>query len=79
VTGAAIAVAAIAVADLMHFSQGWVQFGYRFSNDYAPFGLILLALALEAGRRLRRVGYVLIATSIAVMAWGVAWGHILGW
>ena len=20
----------------MHFSQGWVQFGYRFSNDFAP-------------------------------------------
>ncbi|MGZ8527193.1 MAG: hypothetical protein ACXWWR_00210 [Candidatus Limnocylindrales bacterium] len=79
VTGAAIAVAAIAVVDLMHFSQGWVQFGYRFSNDYAPFGLILLALALDAGRRARLVGYVLIATSIAVMAWGVAWGHLLGW
>jgi hypothetical protein len=79
VTGAAIAVAAIAVADLMHFSQGWVQFGYRFSNDYAPFGIILLALALEAGRRLRRAGYILIAISSAVMAWGVAWGHILGW
>jgi hypothetical protein len=79
VTGAAIAVAAIAVVDLMHFSQGWVQFGYRFSNDYAPFGLILLALALESGRRLRRLGYVLIATSVAVMAWGVAWGHLLGW
>jgi hypothetical protein len=79
VTGAAVAVAAIAVVDLMHFSQGWVQFGYRFSNDYAPFGLILLALALDAGRRLRLLGYVLIATSIAIVGWGVAWGHLLGW
>ena len=51
VTGAAIAVVLIAIVDLMHFSQGWVQFGYRFSNDYAPFGLLLLALALEAGGR----------------------------
>ena len=25
--------------NLMHFSQGWVQFGYRFSNDVAPFAL----------------------------------------
>jgi len=79
VTGAAIAVLAIALVDLMHFSQGWVQFGYRFSNDYAPFGLILLALALEAGGRLRRLGYVLIALSIAIVAWGVTWGHLYGW
>jgi hypothetical protein len=27
VAGAAVAVAAIAMFDLMHFSQGWVQFG----------------------------------------------------
>ncbi len=79
VTGAAIAVAAIALVDLMHFSQGWVQFGYRFSNDYAPFAIVLLALALEAGRRLRWLGYVLIAASIAIVGWGVIWGHLLGW
>jgi hypothetical protein len=79
VTGAVVAIVLIAVVDLMHFSQGWVQFGYRFSNDYAPFGLILLALALQTGGRLRRLGYVLIALSIAIVAWGVAWGHILGW
>ena len=39
----------------MHFSQGWVQFGYRFSNDAAPFALVLVALGLRAlvdgGRR----------------------------
>ena len=79
VTGAALAVLLIAVVDLMHFSQGWVQFGYRFSNDYAPFALLLVALALEAGGRLRRIGYGLIALSIAIVAWGVTWGHLLGW
>ena len=31
---AVLAVASIALVDLMHFSQGWVQFGYRFSNDW---------------------------------------------
>lgn len=79
VTGAAAAVVVIAVADLMHFSQGWVQFGYRFSNDFAPFALLLVALALESAGRYRRIGYGLIVASIVVNAWGVAWGHILGW
>jgi len=35
VKGATLAVVAIAFVNLMHFSQGWVQFGYRFSNDFA--------------------------------------------
>ena len=39
VTGAVLAVGFIALVNLMHFSQGWVQFGYRFSNDAAPFAL----------------------------------------
>ncbi len=78
VTGSAIAVAAIAVVNLMHFSQGWVQFGYRFSNDFAPFALLLVAVALQASRR-RAVGYVLIGVSMLVNLWGVAWGHLLGW
>ena len=30
---------AIAFVNLMHFSQGWVQFGYRFSNDFVVFAL----------------------------------------
>ncbi|HEX7591029.1 MAG TPA: hypothetical protein VF375_03690, partial [Candidatus Limnocylindrales bacterium] len=50
--GATIAVVAIAIVNLMHFSQGWVQFGYRFSNDFVPFALILVALgASRLGRR----------------------------
>jgi len=78
VSGAAIAVAAIAIVNLMHFSQGWVQFGYRFSNDFAPFALILFALALQAMRR-RWIGYSLIGLSVVINLWGVIWGHVLGW
>jgi hypothetical protein len=49
--GATIAVVAIAIVNLMHFSQGWVQFGYRFSSDFAPFALLLVALgASRLGR-----------------------------
>ena len=41
----------IALVNLMHFSQGWVQFGYRFSNDFAPFALVLVALGIAAPGR----------------------------
>ena len=67
----------------MHFSQGWVQFGYRFSNDCAPFALLLVALGLQrlvdrrAGGCRSAIGLVVV--SIAVNAWGVAWGRLLGW
>jgi hypothetical protein len=80
VTGAALAIVAIVAVNLMHFSQGWVQFGYRFSNDFAPFALLLVALGIEwLGGARRRLVVALIALSVAVNAWGVAWGMILGW
>ncbi|MGH2473981.1 MAG: hypothetical protein ACRDIL_01855, partial [Candidatus Limnocylindrales bacterium] len=84
VSGAALAIILISVANLMHFSQGWVQFGYRFSNDVLPFAMVLVALGFErladTGRRWAMpLGIVLIGISIAVNAWGVAWSNILGW
>jgi hypothetical protein len=83
VTGAALAVLLVAVVNLMHFSQGWVQFGYRFSNDFAPFALILVALGFERLARRRAwgmaVGMTLVVASIAINFWGVAWGRLLGW
>lgn len=78
VLGAMLAVAAIAIVNLMHFSQGWVQFGYRFSNDFAPFALILVTLAI-AWLGVRRLTLALVAASILVNAWGVYWGVSLGW
>jgi hypothetical protein len=47
VSGAALAVLIIAIVNLMHFSQGWVQFGYRFSLDFAPWAILLVAIGLE--------------------------------
>jgi hypothetical protein len=78
VAGAALAVLAVALADLMHFSQGWVQFGYRFSNDFAPFAVVLVAIGIA---RLRSgwLAIALVAASIVVNAWGVYWGVTLGW
>ena len=83
VAGALLAVIAIATIDLMHFSQGWVQFGYRFSNDAAPFALVLVALGFQRIAFRHRYGMLLamtlIVVSLAVNAWGVLWSRILGW
>ena len=84
VAGSALAIVAIALINLMHFSQGWVQFGYRFSNDFAPFALILVTLAIAwlAGIRSRlgmAFGVALVAASIIINAWGIYWGVIQGW
>jgi hypothetical protein len=84
VTGAALATLIVVLVNLMHFSQGWVQFGYRFSLDAAPFALLLVALGLQslvdAGRRWAMpLAATLVVVSIVVNAWGVAWGRLLGW
>ena len=89
VTGSALAILLVAIVNLMHFSQGWVQFGYRFSNDFAPFAILLVALGIErvaaARGRTRRtsaaiaIAVGLIVVSVVVNAWGVAWGDALGW
>jgi hypothetical protein len=65
----------------MHFSQGWVQFGYRFSLDFLPWALILVAIGLDRFRSTTAVafGWVLVAISIAVNQWGVVMGNQLGW
>jgi hypothetical protein len=84
VTGATLAVLLVVLVDLMHFSQGWVQFGYRFSNDAVPFALPLVAIGIDRmadGRRrwAMPLAVTLIVVSIAVNAWGVVWSLLLGW
>jgi hypothetical protein len=79
VTGAIAAVVLIGLANLMHFSQGWVQFGYRFSNDFAPFLLLLVALGIERLGGGRWFVLVLVGVSVVVSWWGVVWGVTLGW
>jgi len=79
VAGAFIAVLVIALVNLMHFSQGWVQFGYRFSNDFVPFALPLVAVGMARRNGVGLLGLGLIAVSVAVNLWGVIWGNILGW
>jgi hypothetical protein len=79
VAGSALAIAAIALLNLMHFSQGWVQFGYRFSNDFVPFALVLVTLGIARLGARNLLVVALVAASIIINAWGVFWGVKLGW
>ena len=79
--GAGLATIVVALFNLGHFSQGWVQWGYRFSLDFIPFLLPLVALgaARAADGRPRLTAYVLVVGGAAINLWGVVWGQLLGW
>jgi hypothetical protein len=66
---AALAVSALLVAlpTLFYQNTGWVQFGYRFSNDYAVFLFALLAIG---GRRFGVTFSALAVFAVAVNAFG---------
>jgi hypothetical protein len=53
------------VMNLLYQNSGWFQFGYRFSNDYAVFLFVMLALAHA---KASRAFWVAAALSVA---WGV--------
>ena len=75
-----LAVGFVALLLSTHYAQGWVQFGYRFLLDFAPFLLILTALGIEdnTSDRHRKWQVGLVAMSIGVCFWGLAWAHY-GW
>jgi hypothetical protein len=78
--GTASAVLLIVVFNLSHFSQGWVQWGYRFSLDFIPFLLPMVALgAARADGRPRMIAVVLMVAGGLINLWGVTWGKLLGW
>ncbi len=94
VLGATLAIVLVSIANLMHFSQGWVQFGYRFSNDVVPFALVLVAIGIDRiatpdavrgaarGRWARAalpLAIGLIVASMAINLWGVIWSRLLTW
>jgi len=80
-TAAWIAIPLVAVPTIGYYSQGWVQFGYRYLMDYMPFLMILTAMGFE-DRQSR--GSLWIKVSLVVVAvvlgfWGRYWGTRLGW
>lgn len=65
----ALALTALCVAapSLLYQNSGWIQFGYRFSNDFAPFLILMIAVG---GRRLTPPFWALAAAAVAVNAFG---------
>jgi hypothetical protein len=61
------AAAGVALPGLLYQNTGWMQFGYRFSNDYAVF---LFALLAHGQNRFRYVFWALAIWGIAVNAFG---------
>jgi hypothetical protein len=66
-TAIAVCAAAVALWNLLYQNSGWIQFGYRFSNDY----LIALFVLLALGQRRFRGGFALaMAFAIAINLFG---------
>lgn len=62
-----ITTAAVAIPGLLYQNTGWMQFGYRFSNDYAVFLFVLLAVT---GHRFGKLWKAAAVWSVAVNAFG---------
>jgi hypothetical protein len=65
--GLILAAALVALPSLFYQNTGWLQFGYRFSNDYAVFLFALLALG---GWHLRRGVLLLALCGVLVSTFG---------
>jgi hypothetical protein len=64
-----ITTACVALPTLLYQNTGWVQFGYRFSTDYAVFLFALLAIG---GYRFGRAFQVMAGVAVLVNVFG-AW------
>jgi hypothetical protein len=65
--GLVVTAACVGVPELFYQNTGWMQFGYRFSNDYAPF--LFAAFALS-GRRFGLCFWAFAVWGIAINAFG---------
>jgi len=62
-----ITVSCVALPTLLYQNTGWLQFGYRFSNDYAVFLFALLALG---GYRFGRLFRTCACAAVLINAFG---------
>jgi hypothetical protein len=63
----ALTTAAVAIPGLLYQNTGWMQFGYRFSNDFALMLFVLLALG---GRRFGGTFYAAALFAVIVNGFG---------
>lgn len=64
-----LTVALVAIPGFFYQNSGYYQFGFRFSLDYTPYLIVLLALG---GRRLTSTFWLAALGGIAVNTWGAA-------
>lgn len=70
IRGAWLSIGLLLLPLVSYYNTGWMQFGYRFSLDFAVPMIALLAIA--AGPHPSRLYRALIVAGIAVNLWGVA-------
>lgn len=63
----AVTAAIVALPSLLYQNSGWLQFGYRFSNDFALFLFVMIA---ASRRRFGRAFWALAAFAVAVNGFG---------
>lgn len=66
----------VALPALLYQNSGWIQFGYRFSNDFAPF---LFAMIACSGRKLGAWFKALAVFAVVVNAFGAVSFQRAGW
>lgn len=76
VTG--LSLAAVWVMLLLHFGNGWTQFGYRYCVDFIPILLLLLGWGFKDFKRSLIPGLIpLCIASISINIYGALWFYIL--
>jgi hypothetical protein len=64
-----VTAAVVALSVMLYQNSGWVQFGFRFSNDFAIFLIVLLAIN---GRKIGKLWLAALVFAIVVNAFGAA-------
>jgi hypothetical protein len=75
---AIFAVFCIAIFVLMHGSNGFAQFGYRFAIDFYPFLFFLMMRRFQTDPP-GKLAWTLLFMGILVDAWGVIWINKFDW
>jgi len=71
VIGAWISISLIFITHILYYNSGALQYGYRFSLDFMPILVALLAFGFK--KRIPRTGYILVIIGIAINIIGVLW------